>query len=47
VLLADHRVHEALSLCDTACLLVDGRIDVRATPEEFLDHPEVRHRYLG
>ena len=47
VLLADHRVHDALALCDAACLLLDGRIELSAEPETFLDHPEVRKRYLG
>jgi lipopolysaccharide export system ATP-binding protein len=47
ILIADHRVHEALEFCDRAALLVDGRIDLEAEPAAFLDHPAVRRRYLG
>lgn len=46
IVLADHRVREALSVCDEACLLVDGRIAATSTPEQFADHPAVRERYL-
>lgn len=47
VLLADHRVQEALTICDTALLLVDGRIELRAPAGEFADAPAVQRRYLG
>jgi lipopolysaccharide export system ATP-binding protein len=46
IVLADHRVREALSVCDDASLLVDGRIVAASTPEHFADHPAVRERYL-
>jgi lipopolysaccharide export system ATP-binding protein len=45
--LADHRIREALAMCDRALLLVDGRIELSAQPEEFSGHPAVRRRYLG
>jgi lipopolysaccharide export system ATP-binding protein len=47
VLLADHRMREALAACDRALLLLDGRIELSAPPAEFSDHPAVRRRYLG
>ncbi|MBN1607963.1 MAG: ATP-binding cassette domain-containing protein [Polyangiaceae bacterium] len=46
VVLADHRVREALSVCDEARLLVDGVIAAEVPPEQFADHPAVRERYL-
>jgi lipopolysaccharide export system ATP-binding protein len=47
VLLADHRVQEALTICDSALLLVDGRVELRAPAAEFADDPAVKRRYLG
>ena len=47
VVVADHRVHEALGFLDRVLLLVDGRIELETRPNEFLDHPAVRRRYLG
>jgi lipopolysaccharide export system ATP-binding protein len=47
VLVADHRVGEALEFCERVLLLLDGRIEVSTTPAEFLEHPAVRRRYLG
>ncbi|MFO0566837.1 MAG: ATP-binding cassette domain-containing protein [Polyangiaceae bacterium] len=47
VLVADHRVREALEFCHRALLLLDGRIELETTPAEFLEHPKVRRRYLG
>lgn len=47
VLVADHRVGEALEFCERVLLLLDGRVEVATTPEEFLEHPRVRRRYLG
>ena len=47
VVLADHRIREALPFCDEARLLVDGRIELGASPRDFADHHAVRRRYLG
>jgi lipopolysaccharide export system ATP-binding protein len=47
IVLADHHVAEALRICDRAALLLDGRIEVVAPPDEFRQHPSVRGRYLG
>jgi lipopolysaccharide export system ATP-binding protein len=46
LLLADHRLSETLSVVDEACLLLDGRLELRCKAEEFLDHSSVRGRYL-
>jgi lipopolysaccharide export system ATP-binding protein len=47
ILIADHRIREALSICDRALLLLDGRIELDAEPEQFSEHEAVRRRYLG
>jgi lipopolysaccharide export system ATP-binding protein len=47
IVLADHRIGEALRMCDEALLLVDGRIELVAAPAEFSSHPAVMRRYLG
>jgi lipopolysaccharide export system ATP-binding protein len=47
VVLADHHVAEALRVCDTASLMLDGAIAVTADPTEFRAHELVRGRYLG
>lgn len=47
IVVADHRIREALGWCDEALLLLDGRIELSAAPEEFANHPAVRRRYLG
>lgn len=47
VVLADHHVAEALRVCDTASLMLDGAIAVTADPNAFRAHELVRGRYLG
>jgi lipopolysaccharide export system ATP-binding protein len=47
IVLADHRIGEALRMCDDALLIVDGRVELCAAPEEFSSHPAVLRRYLG
>lgn len=47
LLITDHRVAEALALCDRALLLVDGRVIVERSRDEFLAAPEVCDRYLS
>ncbi len=47
VLLADHRVGDALAICDEAILLGEGHVQLRGPAREFSDHPAVRGRYLG
>ena len=47
LVMADHRVGEALQICDFAHLLVDGRIEISVEPDQFTSHPAVQRRYLG
>jgi lipopolysaccharide export system ATP-binding protein len=47
VLVADHRVGEALAFCDRVLLMLDGRVEASTSPLEFTEHPAVRRRYLG
>lgn len=47
IVLADHRIREALSMCDRAVLLADGAIEVDAPAARFADDPAVKRRYLG
>lgn len=47
VLISDHRVREALDLCQRALLLIDGRAVLEVPAKEFANHPLVRQRYLG
>lgn len=47
VVVADHRVHEAIAFCDRALLLLDGKLELSCDPSEFLGHPAVQRRYLG
>jgi lipopolysaccharide export system ATP-binding protein len=47
VLLADHHVAEALSVCTRALLLLDGKVAVEAEPDAFREDPLVQGRYLG
>jgi lipopolysaccharide export system ATP-binding protein len=47
VVLADHRIREALEFCDQAALLVDGRVEVTANASDFAEHSAVVRRYLG
>ena len=47
VLIADHRVADALSICDDALFLADGNVLARGPAQSLPDHPAVRGRYLG
>ncbi len=47
VVLADHHVSEALSIADDVSLLVDGVVEARCSPEDFVAHPLAQGRYLG
>ncbi len=47
ILLADHHVEEALSICTHAALLLDGEVVTYGSPAQFREHPTVRGRYLG
>jgi lipopolysaccharide export system ATP-binding protein len=47
ILVSDHRAHEVLTLASRALLLVDGAVQLEATPAAFLEHPLVTSRYLA
>lgn len=47
VLITDHNVRETLGVCDHAYILHAGTILASGTPEEVLNHAEVKRVYLG
>ena len=47
VLLTDHNVREALSLCDRAYVLFDGRVLAEGTSNELIASEAVRRHFLG
>ena len=47
VLITDHKVRETLSMVDRAYILNQGHVIMHGTPEEIINHPEVRRVYLG
>lgn len=47
VLIADHRIDDALSICDEAIFLSEGRVLASGPGAQLRDHPAVRGRYLG
>ena len=47
ILITDHNVHETLSICDRAYLLIDGKIFEHGTAEELAANEQVRRLYLG
>jgi lipopolysaccharide export system ATP-binding protein len=47
VLIADHRVGDALGIADLAVFLSDGRVIASGPGAQLADHPAVRGRYLG
>lgn len=47
VVLTDHQVREAMSVCDRVILLDAGRIQVEGTPEQVARSELARERYLG
>ena len=47
VLITDHNVRETLSIIDRAIIIHDGQVLMQGTPQQIVDHPEVRASYLG
>ncbi len=47
ILITDHNVNETLSICDSAYLLIEGKIYKHGTAEELADDDEVKRLYLG
>ncbi len=47
IVITEHKVREALSICDRAYILQAGRIIREGTPNEIAADPQVRQVYLG
>jgi lipopolysaccharide export system ATP-binding protein len=47
VLITDHNVRETLSIIDRAIIIHDGQVLMQGTPQQIVDHPDVRASYLG
>ena len=47
VLITDHNVRETLELVDRAYILHDGKVLMSGTPDEVVQHENVRRVYLG
>lgn len=47
VVITDHNVREALSACDSAYLIKDGKIWIQGTPKEVVENDAARRFYLG
>jgi lipopolysaccharide export system ATP-binding protein len=47
VLITDHNVRETLGVCDQAYILHAGTILAQGSPQDVLEHPDVRRVYLG
>jgi lipopolysaccharide export system ATP-binding protein len=47
ILITDHNVREALSLCDRAYVLFNGRVLAQGTSNELITSEDVRRHFLG
>ena len=47
ILITDHNVRDTLAIVDRAYILHAGHVLMRGTPEEIIDHRDVRRVYLG
>lgn len=47
ILITDHNVRETLGICDRAYIVSEGAVLAQGTPQEILEHPDVRSKYLG
>jgi len=47
ILITDHNVREALSICDRAYIMMDGQVLVEGTPQEVSVNPMARKYFLG
>jgi lipopolysaccharide export system ATP-binding protein len=47
IVITEHKVREALSICDRAYILQAGRVIREGTPNEIAADPQVRQVYLG
>ena len=47
VLITDHNVRDCLDIVDRAYILHDGHVLMEGTPDEIIEHKDVRKVYLG
>jgi lipopolysaccharide export system ATP-binding protein len=47
VLITDHNVREMLGICDRAYIISEGRVLAEGTPQQIVEHADVRRVYLG
>ena len=47
ILLVEQNARKALSICDKACVIENGMINICGTGKELLDSEEVKKAYLG
>lgn len=47
VLITDHNVRDCLDIVDRAYILHDGHVLMEGTPEEIINHEDVKRVYLG
>ena len=47
IVVTDHNVREALSICDRAYVIKDGEIIQHGAPQDVAADPRVRETYLG
>ncbi len=47
VLITDHNVRETLDICDSACIIYDGRVLFAGSPDALVADENVRRLYLG
>lgn len=47
VLITDHNVRDCLEIVDRAYILHDGHVLMEGTPDEIIEHEDVRKVYLG
>lgn len=47
VLITDHNVRDCLDIVDRAYILHDGRVLMEGTPDEIINHDDVKKVYLG
>ncbi|RKX59310.1 MAG: ABC transporter ATP-binding protein, partial [Thermodesulfobacteriota bacterium] len=47
LLISDHNVRETLKICDRGYVIAEGEIIGEGTPQELLNNPLVKEKYLG
>ena len=47
VLITDHNVRETLGLTDRAYIIYSGEVLMEGSPDDIVNHPDVRRLYLG